>query len=56
LPGIGYTLVATANLPAGITSTQSITFTIFNNPPDAVDDNLIVAEDTSNNPLDVLGE
>lgn len=53
-PGIGYTLIATANLPAGITSTQSITFTIFNNPPNAVDDNLIVLEDTSNNPLDVL--
>src|SRR6185295_4681767 len=29
-------------------------FTIFNNPPDAVDDNLIVLEDSSNNPLDVL--
>ena len=54
LPGIGYTLIAMANLPAGITSTQSITFTIFNNPPDAVDDTFSVAEDSLNNPLDVL--
>ncbi len=42
--GVGYTLVASA---PGLTSTTSLSFTIYNNAPNAVDDDVSTNEDTS---------